>query len=980
MEKKNRRWFILLISLTVLLTGAAPCLFAQGMLKMVHIEADSESAVKKLAGMGLDITAVRNLGIQKGGQASLDQTIQVEAVISALDEIMLQKAGVRWSVARQTTAKLSEATTAASETVYHSFDEPDLGIKDQLYRIAKAYPHITNLKTIGHSIQGRPLLAMCLSKKRHGRKRNPQVLFVATHHAREWVATQMALRLIKYLTANYGSNRRVTRLLYTTEIWVIPVANPDGYEYTFTNERLWRKNLRDNDGDGEITLADGVDLNRNFGSHWGLDDEGSSGLPSSATYRGDAPYSEPETQALVRFMRKKNFKFAISYHTYGNLILYPWGWQFKTPSFDDPIFLAQAGTDENPAIYDTLRDEGYDPGVGADLYITNGDFTDWSYLEAGVPSHTVEFTDGYDFRFPDDETMVQTVFEDSLEFVLSVAESARRPDHPVSPVEMETQDLYHTPVTASYGDNQLIEVVARKKTKPKLYYQINGGHWQKARLKEQFGRFYNDAPGLFYTRYTGKIRGQQAGDTVTYKLKCRRKLLGPYAYTVASANGNPILIVAAEDYSGDNPTYEDPSGPNFLQFYTDALDAGGYSYDVWDVDQQGVPSHAEVLSHYSVVIWYTGDDYAPTVPNGFVTHAEESVAFRDFLNYSHGKLFATGQDLAWISAVYGQIDEIPDDFFQYYLGAFMDIDTGGIDPVAEAPYDVKGEAGDPIFGGLNFSLQGGNGADNQLASSTFLATSYFLPDFTDAIAARYDRPGGPFDPFSGDYYVYSQMADRAYKRLGRTVTLPTGAPELKFRLSHDIEFDWDFSFVEIREVGSDSWTTLPDTNGMTTQSTGESCLSGWVDQIHPFLAHYMDAACNPTGTTGDWHAFTGSSTGWQEVVIDLSDYAGQTVEIYISYATDWSTQNLGVFVDDIEISGQPVADFETGLGDWSVSVAEGSEAFNNWVRITGAGFPEGPAMRTNDTVYLGFGFEAIDTDDNRATVMDRVMQYLLPAP
>ena len=80
----------------------------------------------------------------------------------------------------------------------------------------------------------------------------------------------MAMRLIKYLTTNYHSDKRVTRLLLTTEIWVIPVANPDGYEYTFTNERLWRKNLRDNDGDGEITLADGVDLNRNFGSRWGL--------------------------------------------------------------------------------------------------------------------------------------------------------------------------------------------------------------------------------------------------------------------------------------------------------------------------------------------------------------------------------------------------------------------------------------------------------------------------------------------------------------------------------------------------------------------------------------------------------------------------------------------------------------------------------------------------------------------------------------
>ena len=721
----------------------------------------------------------------------------------------------------------------------------------------------------------------------------------------------------------------------------------------------------------------------------GYDDEGSSGIPSDGTYRGPAPDSEPETQALINFMRKKKFKFAISYHTYGNLILYPWGWQFKTASFDDPIFLAQAGTDENPAIYDTLNDVGYDPGVGADLYITNGDFTDWSYYKAGVPSHTLEFTDGYDFRFPDDEAMVQTVFEDSLEFVLSVAESAWRPFYPKSPVDMPAEDIYHTPVTNSYGTSQLIEVVARKNYRPKLYYKINGGRWKKVRLRESFGRFYNQEPGLYYTRYTGKIRGQQAGDTVTYKLRSLRTRLGPYQYDVPSATGNPILVVAAEDYSGENPVYDDPSGPNYLSFYTEALDATGYAYDVWDVDQQGVPSHAEVLSHYDVAIWYTGDDYAPTVPNGFVTHAEESIAFRDFLNYSDGKLFATGQDLAYISAVYGQFDEIPDDFFQYYLGAFMDIDTGGIDPGGvdpddDEPYDVKGEPGDPIFDGLNFSIQGGDGADNQCCASTFLATSFFLPHFEDHIAARYDRPGGPFDPYSGAYYVYSQMADRSFKRLGRTVTLPAGTPELTFWVSYDIEFDWDYAFVEIREVGTEDWTTLPDENGLTTDSTGESCPEGWLDQIHPFLANYMelldDGTCKSSGTTGDWHALTGNSNGWQQVVVDLSAYAGQTVEIYISYASDWGTQNLGVFVDDIEISGQALEDFEAGMGDWTVSVAPGSGAFNNWARITAAGFPEGPAMRTADSVYLGFGFEAIDTLKNRTEVMDSVMQYLLPSP
>ena len=98
--------------------------------------------------------------------------------------------------------------------------------------------------------------------------------------------------------------------------------------------------------------------------------------------------------------------------------------------------------------------------------------------------------------------------------------------------------------------------------------------------------------------------------------------------------------------------------------------------------------------------------------------------------------------------------------------------------------------------------------------------------------------------------------------------------------------------------------------------------------------------------------------------------------MYVPEALPWATQNLGVFVDDIELSDYPLEDFETGMGAWSVSLAPGSSAFNNWMRMTGAGFPEVPAIRTPNSVYLGFGFEAIDTADNRNKVMDKIMLYL----
>ncbi|MEJ2641120.1 MAG: M14 family metallopeptidase [Desulfosarcinaceae bacterium] len=702
------------------MSSLSPTLAAEGSstLKMVFIETDSAAPVMKLAKMGLDIAAVREIDTPAGE----GRLYRVEAVIAPKDTIILDRMGLTWRAAPTAEPKVMAqrfgAEEGSPETVYHSFDEPALGVRDRLYAIAAEFPRLTELKTIGFSHQGRPMLAMRLTKEpsrwnRWGWKRlrrRPEVLFVATHHAREWVAAQMALRLIGYLTENYGANERVTEILDTTQVWILPVANPDGYQYTFDHERLWRKNLRDNDVDGVITTADGVDLNRNFDAHWGLDDEGSSPILADYTYRGPAPNSEPETQALVDFMGQHRFKFAISYHTYGDLILYPWGWQVQTPCFDDPIFVAQAGTDENPAIRDSLLDMGYDPGVGADLYTTNGDYTDWAYSAARVPSHTVELTYGYTdpddddtyygFEFPDDEAMVQRVFKDNLAFALAVMESADAPARPVSPVGIEVAESYHIPPEASWGRNQAIEVLApTRKAHLGLYYRVNDGRLRRAHFKKALGATYNEAPGLYFTNYRAMIRDQEPGDEVTYWILNRWSIDGPYAYTVENAGDNSILILSAEDYTGENPEYPDTSGPNYLDAYTDALDSIGLGYDVWDITaEQGAPPTVELLSHYKVVVWYTGDDYDPEIPDSRV-YGDTTLALRDFMNYYDGKLFATGQDLTW--PAFGGTTS--NDFLQYRLGAFIAIDGGGVQTDEDGhatPFQVVGEKEDPILGGL----------------------------------------------------------------------------------------------------------------------------------------------------------------------------------------------------------------------------------------------------------------------------------------
>ena len=299
----------------------------------------------------------------------------------------------------------------------------------------------------------------------------------------------MNRRLMHYFLDGYNTNRTVRKLVDTRELWFVPVANPDGYDWTFEpGQRLWRKNLRDNNNDGRIASGDGVDLNRNFAYRWGYDNEGSSPAPSSETYRGPGPNSEPETQALDRFAARLRFEFFVNYHSAAELLLYGVGWQVATPTPDDVLYEAMAGDDADPAIPD------YDPDISAELYTTNGDtdshlqemygtlgFTpEMSTCEAAsdsVPDDEWEADDcDSGFNFPDDEELVQAEFEKNIPFALSVAKSADDPDDPESAVGRRAEDFRVDTFDVSYGDPQTVAVVAKRALQGlRMHYRIDGG-------------------------------------------------------------------------------------------------------------------------------------------------------------------------------------------------------------------------------------------------------------------------------------------------------------------------------------------------------------------------------------------------------------------------------------------------------------------------------------------------------------------------
>ncbi|MBW7933371.1 MAG: hypothetical protein H3C62_07105 [Gemmatimonadaceae bacterium] len=339
--------------------------------------------------------------------------------------------------------QLREVATAT--VVYRSYDNPQRGIRAWVDSLAAANPRVS-VDTVGRSYEGRPILAVKIGPRGDSPSR-PNVLFVATHHAREWAATEMALRLIRRLAT--ASDVRTDSLVNTRDIWIVPVVNPDGYEYTFTTDRLWRKNRRPQGG-GAI----GVDLNRNHSLNWGLDNTGSSPNATSEIYRGPSPASEPEVAALQQWHVLHPPVISISYHTYAGLLLFPPGARYGVLAADLDAYRVLAGTNTAPAAMDRLPGSSrtfYSPSTAWMLYPTNGEYTDWASATFGTISINPELTSGYGpagyygFEFPDDESLLQQLFSDNLPFALDAIEMAGNPA------------AYRSPTTGLRADAWVLE-------------------------------------------------------------------------------------------------------------------------------------------------------------------------------------------------------------------------------------------------------------------------------------------------------------------------------------------------------------------------------------------------------------------------------------------------------------------------------------------------------------------------------------------
>ena len=305
----------------------------------------------------------------------LNYTVAIEDVQEAVAAEYIEQ-----QVQRRLHAMLRDSSLSRglSFTYYPNYNE----VNEYLNSLTKTHGDVASLINIGASTEGRQMRVLKLST---GGKNKPAIFIDAGIHAREWIAPITSLYIVDQMLTSHR------QLLKDIDWYILPVLNPDGYEFTHSksSNRLWRK-TRSNTGN---SYCRGVDGNRNYDIEWMS--TGASSNPCTETYAGPKPFSEPEMQHMRDFIlaRKGQLKAYISFHSYGQYILYPWGYTSKVPA-NEPE-LRNLASECAKAIAKTRKTK-YTFGTSANhLYPAAGGSDDWAMAKAGISlSYTYELPGG----------------------------------------------------------------------------------------------------------------------------------------------------------------------------------------------------------------------------------------------------------------------------------------------------------------------------------------------------------------------------------------------------------------------------------------------------------------------------------------------------------------------------------------------------------------------------------------------------------
>ncbi|CAG4957122.1 unnamed protein product [Colias eurytheme] len=320
----------------------------------------------------------------------------------------------------------SEAFLGMTWDKYHTLDE----IYKWLDDLAATYPNIVKTVVMGRSFENREIKGIVINYKPEKTEKVIGML-EGTLHAREWISPATVSWIVKeFLTSNDPAVRSIAEDI---EWHVFPIVNPDGYVYTFTDNRMWRKNrgTRNFTSCAASGLVDdasnGVDLNRNFDFVWMS--MGASSNPCLNTFAGLAPSSEPETVAIVNYVKNINgqgkFIYYYSFHSYTQLIVVPYsnvtGMDvLKADNYGDMFEIAARGAAKLRQRFGTV----YRYGIAHDtLYVMSGTSFDWVKQETNIPvSYLIELRDlgEYGFLLPPEQ-----IIPNNLEIMDALVEMDR---------------------------------------------------------------------------------------------------------------------------------------------------------------------------------------------------------------------------------------------------------------------------------------------------------------------------------------------------------------------------------------------------------------------------------------------------------------------------------------------------------------------------------------------------------------------------
>jgi len=386
---------------------------------------------------------------------------------------------------------------------------------------------ITPRISIGQTIEGRDIWAVKISDNPSVQEDEPEVLYTACHHAREVITPEVLFYFMDQILDGYAAFPPFQDIIDNRQLWFVLCVNPDGYYHNEviapSGGGMWRKNRRDN-GDGTF----GVDPNRNYGHEWGFDDIGSSPDTDRETYRGTGPFSEPETQAMRDFTNAHDFVIAINYHSYSNLLLWPWGYDYLlTPDNDIFIVIGDSVTSYNY----------YAPGPGWMLYPVNGDTDDWMYGEQTsknkILSMTMEVGNSDDYFWPPLSRIVDLTTENFYPnlFLAQIADnvnSLKSPDRPVLVVpDVVDSAAYDVAWNTIEGDNAAVyyEFVELQGYSRITDPADNFDNWEYTDFMVSSSDYYS-SPTSFYSGSNDNLRcsitskntiGVVVGDTLSFQ-------------------------------------------------------------------------------------------------------------------------------------------------------------------------------------------------------------------------------------------------------------------------------------------------------------------------------------------------------------------------------------------------------------------------------------------------------------------------------